>query len=87
MMFWYDHNVSGWGYVLMIIGMVGFWALVIFAVVALVRSLGSNSGPIPPTAEPTAEQVLGLRLARGEIDADEYRQRLEALHRTLPPKP
>lgn len=83
MMFWYDHTMSGWGYVLMIIGMIGFWTLVIFALVALVRSLGSPSRPVPPP--PTAQDVLALRLARGEIDAEEYRHRLAALQSTPPP--
>lgn len=41
----------------------------------------SPSGPSPgPQPErPTPEQVLADRLARGEIDPDEYRRRLEAL--------
>ena len=47
------YAMSGWAWLLMTLGVLGFWALV--AVVA-------------------AE-----RLARGEIDADEYRQRLQIL--------
>ena len=42
-MFWYGGGMSGWGYALMTISMVLFWALVIFGVVALVRFL---LGPI-----------------------------------------
>ncbi|WP_245204378.1 SHOCT domain-containing protein [Kitasatospora sp. RG8] len=45
-------------------------------------------GPVGPgptgvdqggAAPPTAEQVLAERFARGEIDADEYRHRLDTL--------
>lgn len=28
MMFWYDHDVSGWGWFGMSVGMVLFWALI-----------------------------------------------------------
>lgn len=83
-MFWYGNGMSGWGYVLMTIGMVGFWALVIFAVVALVRSLGSGAGSVAPpsAAPPTPEEVLAMRFARGDIDEQEYRRRLETLRTT-----
>ena len=37
----------------------------------------SRPRPLPPAAE----QVLAERFARGEIDADEYRQRLDMLRR------
>ncbi|MFD3415500.1 SHOCT domain-containing protein [Streptomyces cyaneofuscatus] len=36
---------------------------------------------------PTAEQVLAHRLARGEIDEDEYRRRLGALRQSGPGAP
>ncbi|MBC3841220.1 SHOCT domain-containing protein [Streptacidiphilus sp. 4-A2] len=46
-------------------------------------------GPPPgPGAQPgagTPEQVLADRLARGEIDTDEYQRRLDALHGGRPP--
>jgi len=32
-----------------------------------------------PSDQRTPEAILGERLARGEIDGEEYRQRLEAL--------
>jgi putative membrane protein len=35
--------------------------------------------PVPPPAPPTPEQALADRFARGEIDADEYHQRLDTL--------
>lgn len=78
-MFWYDHDVSGWGWVGMTIGMVLFWGLVITAIVLLVRGVVRNEQPTaaPPPANP--EQLLAERFARGEIDEQEYRNRLATL--------
>ncbi|MEO5876301.1 MAG: hypothetical protein ABIS86_21855 [Streptosporangiaceae bacterium] len=82
MMDWNDGGMSGWGYALMTLSMVMFWSLVVFAVISLVRS-GNRTGqqhhhhdtapPSPP------EQLLAERFARGEIEADDYGQRLAVL--------
>ena len=79
MMFWFDHDVSGWGWFAMTLGMVVFWALVITGVVLLVRSVGGagRSGDNP--AAPSPEAILAERFARGEIDQDEYQRRLSTL--------
>ncbi|MGH3780368.1 MAG: SHOCT domain-containing protein [Pseudonocardiaceae bacterium] len=66
MMWWYGSGMSSWGYVLMTLSMVLFWALVIFGVVALIRFLASNDRPT--ASRPTPEQLLAERFARGEID-------------------
>ncbi|KNB50796.1 SHOCT domain-containing protein [Streptomyces caatingaensis] len=89
MTFWYGDHGGGWGWVAMSIGMVLFWAVVVAALVLLARSLGrphqhTRWGP-PPTAP--AEQVLAERFARGEIDEEEYRRRLEVLRSTGAPPP
>jgi len=80
-MYPYGEHVSGWGYALGIIGMILFWVLLVLAIAAAVRYLdrkrGENFPPPPPP--PTAEQMLAGRFARGEIDAEEYRQRLDML--------
>ncbi len=55
------------------IGMVAFWALVAWAVVAIVRLTRGASN------EPDAEAILKERFARGEIDDEEYRRRRAAL--------
>jgi putative membrane protein len=77
MMWWYGDGMGGWGYALMAVSTVLFWGLLILAVVALVRSLGrqGRSG----TARTSAEQLLAERFARGEIDGQEYRERLDTL--------
>ena len=77
MMWWYGSEMTTWGYVLMTVSMVLFWALLIFGVTALIRYLGRTDRSI--VDRPTAEQVLAGRFARGEIDEQEYRQRLDTL--------
>ncbi|MFJ8625071.1 SHOCT domain-containing protein [Kitasatospora sp. NPDC093550] len=87
MMYWHDGGMNGWGIGLMSLSMLLFWALVIVGGIVLVRHLGrtaphSPAPPEPPTAppqRPTPEQLLAERLARGEIDPDEYRARLNTL--------
>jgi putative membrane protein len=73
----------GWGHWLsMVITTILFWGLIIAAIVALVRYIGStrNTGRPRSTNEPARpEEVLAERFARGEIDADEYKQRLDLL--------
>ncbi|UOB15484.1 SHOCT domain-containing protein [Streptomyces sp. HP-A2021] len=80
MMFWYDHDVSGWGWFAMSASMILFWALIITAAVLLLRTLNRQHEHTHTPAAPTPEQVLGERFARGEIDEEEYRRRLDALH-------
>ncbi|MEU1596040.1 SHOCT domain-containing protein [Streptomyces sp. NPDC005708] len=80
MMFWYDHDVSGWGWFAMSAGMILFWALIITVAVLLFRALNRPQEHTHSTAAPSAEDILRERLARGEIDEDDYRRRLSALH-------
>jgi putative membrane protein len=77
MMMWYGSN-GGWGgWLLMTIATVLFWALIITAVVLIVRYLVSQrpTGTSAGSAR-TPEEVLAERYARGEIDDDEYQRRL-----------
>ena len=81
MMMWYGSN-GGWGgWLLMTIAMVLFWALIITAVVLIVRYLVSlrPTGTSAGSAR-TPKEVLAERYARGEIDDDEYQRRLALLH-------
>ncbi len=93
MMGWNDglgwHNGLGWGgWLGMGILMILFWGLIIWAIIALVRSTNA-SGPKAsfeaPTHEATAssDEILATRFARGEIDEEEYTHRtaiLRSLH-------
>jgi putative membrane protein len=79
-MYWYGDHVSGWGWLLMGVGMVTFWGVVLTGAVLLAHSLARPQQPptpFPPTATP--EQLLAQRFAQGEIDEAEYRDRLATL--------
>ncbi len=79
---WNDHWAGGWWW--MSIMMVVFWVGVVWVIVTVVRH-GNHAahthapvqGPVSP--KPTPQEVLADRLARGEIEPDDYRQRLDAL--------
>ncbi|MGB8503848.1 MAG: SHOCT domain-containing protein [Mycobacterium sp.] len=79
---WNGGYGSGWGWVGWIITaivLVVFFAVLITAVVVAARSLtGGHRGPGGHQVR-GAEDVLAERFARGEIDADEYRQRVTLL--------
>ena len=84
-MYPYGEHMSGWGYALGITAMILFWVVLVLAIAAAVRyrdrKRGESFPAAPPPPPPTAEQVLAERFARGEIDAEEYRQRLDTLRR------
>jgi putative membrane protein len=77
-MWWHGHAMGGWGFLFLIIMRVLWWVLIILVVLALLRWLtgGGRSTTFRTTA---AEELLGERFARGEIDEHEYRQRLDTL--------
>ncbi|MFD7611640.1 SHOCT domain-containing protein [Streptomyces sp. NPDC059828] len=77
MMFWYDHGIGGWGLFAMSVSMILFWALVIGVVFLLVRGLNRPQENGRTRSAP--EEILDVRLARGEINEEEYRRRLNAL--------
>jgi len=79
MMWWYGNGISGWVMALMMIGNVLFWAVIILGGVALVRYLMGDRSTVATDARPTPEQLLAERFARGEIDEQEYRRRLDTL--------
>ncbi|MFD8478117.1 SHOCT domain-containing protein [Kitasatospora sp. NPDC059673] len=94
MMYWNDDGMNGWGVGLMMLSMLVFLGLLIAAAVVLFRHLGPieqhaaqqhPSQQHPAQRHPEAEQVLAERLARGEIDPEEYRRRLEVLRDSTGP--
>jgi putative membrane protein len=78
------YTMSGWGWLLMTLGMLGFWALVAVLARALLRRPSPPDQQPPPDQPPRpgAEEILAERLARGELDPEEYRQRLQTLQET-----
>ena len=77
MMGWY-HDGMGWaGWLVMVAGMVVFWGLVVWAVMAIFRSTQSPGAGEPTRRDPLT--ILDERFARGEIDETEYRARADVL--------
>lgn len=80
----YVHTDSGWG-VVMVLGMLALWLLVALAVVWLIRTTARPQPPNdqrPGSMSAGAEQILAERLARGEIEPEDYRARLAAISRS-----
>lgn len=74
---------NGWGigaWVVMGLIMLLFWGGVVTLVVLLLRKTQSTNGtnPLQPPHH-DAQRILDERLARGEIDVDEYTARRTAL--------
>ncbi len=75
------HDMDGWDWVWMTTMMVVFWGGVAAVVIVLIRRTGPTDAP----PQLTPEETLRGRLGRGEIDIDEYHQRLGALEAPPPP--
>jgi putative membrane protein len=73
MMHWYYAGFGWGGWVVMTLSMVAFWALVVYAVVALTR------GDRQPDAPKDPLRILDERFARGEIDEEEYHRHRDTL--------
>lgn len=79
MMGWYGDGPGWAGWIAMTLMMLAFWGLLIFGGIALYRSANRDDRR-PDRGKGDAEQLLDERFARGEIDAEDYRQRRELLH-------
>ncbi len=80
---WNYGHMSAAGWLLASVLWLLLVGILVLGIVALVRhlqqpSMPSQGGTVAPAA-PTPEEVLALRLARGEIDPDEYERRVAAL--------
>jgi putative membrane protein len=77
----YMHDI-GWGWwFVMSIGMVAFWAAVIYGLVWMLRGERKAERDELPSDSP--EQILKRRLAQGEISIEQY----ERLRETIEPRP
>lgn len=77
----FDHDMGWWGYAGMGVGMVVFWAAVLFGIIVVVMYAVRDRSAVapPPPQSPTAEEILATRFARGEIDEAEYGHRMALL--------
>jgi len=78
----WGHMDGGW-WVVMVVGMVLFWALAIVGLVWLVRELTGSRG-LRSGQEPL--ELLDRRLAEGTISPQDYRERREILTGSPPPE-
>ncbi len=72
MMYGHGAGMSGWGYAVMVLAALVLAGLLVAGVLALARLRS-------PTWRPGAEQILQERFARGEVDEDEFRSRMDEL--------
>ena len=81
--YWNDGWSGGWWW--MAIMMVAFWGGIIWIALTVIRHTShaphlQAPGRAPAAPAPrTPQEILAERLARGEIEPDDYRQRLDAL--------
>lgn len=72
MMWYWGGGVHWWGWLLGALGMVAFWGLVIWVIWFFVT--GVTRRPEHGQRSVDAKGILDERLARGEIDTEEYRR-------------
>lgn len=78
---WHDQGGGAGWWILMLIGMILFWSLFAFAIVASVRyfSRGHHDGVV---TQGSAIEILKTRFAKGEIDEADFKSRLALLEGT-----
>ena len=75
MMFGYGSNWAFWEVALMWVGMIAFWSLLIWAVYSLIASASRKPDHEHHVHDDNqARRILDQRLAKGEIDSEEYRR-------------
>jgi len=74
----YGPGMGSGGWFLMWFIALAFVALTVAAVVAVIRPVTRTHAQLPASSAP-AEQLLTDRFARGDIDSEEYEQRLRTL--------
>lgn len=82
--YWDNGHMDNGSGIAMIFAMLGVWVLIALAIAWFMHSTRTPAPPLTLSAGSGtrgAEQILAERLARGEIDPQEYRDRLDALAR------
>ncbi len=85
---YYDNGGTHWGmWIVMIVAMLVFFGILAWAVVNIVRQRDAHAaGGSPPPSSAISDplRILDERLARGEIDVDEYARRRDILRGSGP---
>lgn len=84
MMFWYGSHLLFWQAALMSLGMIIFWGLLIWGLYVLITGSSRHSAIHHQGSGGDARQILDQRLARGEIDLDQYHRLNEAIGNNRP---
>lgn len=71
-MMWWGGDWSWAAWLAMTVTMLGFWALVVWVIVSLVRGVGGER-------RSDADAILAERFARGEIDEEEFLRRRDLI--------
>lgn len=79
MMFYGNGGWSFWEVALMTVAMIAFWGLLIWGLSAVITGSKHPTGEL---GSDPARRILDERLAKGEINEDEYTRRRELLHST-----
>jgi putative membrane protein len=86
MMGYWNNGMGWWGWLGISVFMVIFWGLVIWGIVALVRTTNGRERQEASSGQSstTTESILAERFAKGEIDEREYVGKQEILRSTSP---
>jgi putative membrane protein len=84
-MFWWYMGWAWWGWLGMLVLTLVFLGFALLGVMALLEIPGSSERRYE-AAEGSPGEILAKRLARGEIDTEEYVRRLEVLGLRSPPQ-
>lgn len=76
----YGWNDGGWGIAWMLLSMV----IMVILVLLMIRAFAAGDSRKAPQRDP--KEMLAERFANGEIDSDEYRERLHVLQGDAPPQ-
>lgn len=81
MMWYWGGGAYWWEWLLGSLGMAVFWGLAIWAIWYFVTSIMRRPETSPRTPDP--KRILDERLARGEVDEEEYRRLRALMTRTM----
>jgi putative membrane protein len=92
---YWDDGGGDWWWIPMTLMMIAFWGGLAWVAVTLIRHNAhrpAGAPPAPPYAAPPSppsppsdpREILADRLARGEIEIDDYRARVDALEHSPP---
>lgn len=79
MMYGWGGGWPWWAWLAIGASFVVFWSIVVVGVLAVVRWLRHSYERTAPPLSTDAEAILRERLARGDIDEEEYRKRIAVL--------